>query len=175
MSTAPSTAAPVEPRVPRAILWGGLICGFLDINAAFIDVWLSNQTGPVKLLQGVASAVLGRAAALDGSFATAALGLAMHFTVAFSATTIFYQLSRRFPVLVRHAVPSGLIYGALVFLVMFRVVLPLMTELRMLYLSHVTFAWPKLRWQQFIIHLICVGLPIALTVRHFVPRDKQTA
>lgn len=165
----PSSGQPPPPgktRVPPAILLGGLICGVLDINAAFIDASVYFDVGPIRLLQGVAGALLGPAA-YDGGMATAALGLAMHFTVAYSATTIFYLLSRRFPLLVRWAVPSGLLYGALVFFVMFRGVLPLLIGLKSLYLTTFNHNWPKLRLSQFFVHLGCVGLPIALTVRWF--------
>jgi hypothetical protein len=160
----------MEPyRVPRAILWGGLLAGTLDITAACIDVKISYGMGPMRLLQAVASALLGPAS-FDGGLPTAILGLAMHFTVAFSATTIFYLLGRRFPLLLRWPVPAGLVYGAVVFLVMYRAVIPLTIELKSHYLAN--FTWPplpKLRWQQFIIHLVCVGLPIALMARRFAP------
>jgi hypothetical protein len=157
-------------QIPRAILGGGLTCGVLDITAAFIDAKMSFNVGPVRLLQGVAGALLGPAT-FDGGLATAALGLAMHFTVAFSATTIFYLLSRRWPVLIRWAVPAGLVYGGVVFLAMFRGVIPLTIALKSFYLTTpFNHALPKLRLAQFVIHLFCVGLAIALTVRRLAPR-----
>lgn len=156
-------------RVPRAILWGGLIAGTLDITAACIDAGISYGMAPMRLLQVVASALLGPAL-FNGGFDTAALGLAMHFSVAFAATTIFYLLSRHYPLLLRWAVPAGLVYGAMVFLVMYRRVIPLTIELKSLYLANFTRPpLPKLRLQQFIIHLVCVGLPIALAARRFSP------
>lgn len=159
--------------MPRAILWGGLICGVLDITSAFIDAKVSFNFGPVRLLQGVAGAVLGPAT-FDGGLVTAGLGLAMHFTVAFSATAIFYLLSRRFPLLVRWAVPAGLVYGAVVFLVMFRGVIPLTIALKSFYLTiPFNHALPRLRLAQFVIHLVCVGLAIALTVRRFAPAPNR--
>ena len=156
--------------IPKAILWGGLICGVLDISAACIEAGYTFGLTPIRLLQNVAGAVLGPAT-YDYGLATAALGLAMHFTVAFTATTIFYLLSRRFPGLLRWGgVPGGLGYGAVVFLVMFRGVYPLTIELKTLYLTtSFNHTWPKLRLPQFVIHLVCVGLPIALTVRRFAP------
>ncbi len=156
-------------RIPKAILWGGLICGVLDISAACIEAGITFGLSPIRLLQGVAGALLGPAT-FDGGLATAALGLAMHFSVAFSAATIFHLLSRRFPLLIRWAVPCGLVYGAVVFIVMFRGVVPLTIELKTLYLTtSFNHTWPKLRLPQFVIHLFCVGLPIALMVRRFAP------
>src|SRR5207302_6202670 len=42
----------------RAILWGGLICGVLDITSAVI-ISLANNGSPIRMLQGIAGAVLG--------------------------------------------------------------------------------------------------------------------
>jgi hypothetical protein len=156
-------------HVPKAIAWAGLIAGTLDITAAFIDVGVNFGKDPIWLLQNVASSLLGPRS-YEGGLATAMLGLLMHFTVAFSWTTIFYLLSRRFPVLLRQSVVSGLVYGALVFLVMSRVVIPLTIGLKSLYLTTpFNHNWPKLRWSQLFVHFICIGLPIALVVRRFTP------
>jgi uncharacterized membrane protein YagU involved in acid resistance len=155
--------------VPKAILWAGLIAGTLDITAACIDVGVNFDKDPVWLLQNVASSLLGPRS-YAGGLATAALGLLMHFTVAYTVTTVFYLLSRRWPVLLRWAVPSGLVYGALVFLVMYRVVIPLTIGLKSLYLTTAfNHNWPRLRWSQLFGHFLCIGLPIALVVRWLSP------
>ena len=158
-----------KPVVPKAIFWAGLIAGTLDLTAAFIDVGVNFDKGPIWLLQNVAGSLLGPRA-YEGGLATAALGLVLHFTVAFAWTAVFYLLSRRFPVLLRRSVPSGLVYGAVVFLVMYRVTIPLTIALKSLYLT-VPFNhhWPALRWSQLFVHFICIGLPIALVVRRFTP------
>ena len=157
-------------RLPRAILWGWLVCGVMDINAAFISAYLQAGRSPIQLLQGVAGAVVGPTTFNHG-LATAALGLAMHFSVAFTVTAIFYVLSWRFPVLLGWGgVPAGLLYGAGVYIAMFRGVLPVMIELRARYLTgFVRPPPPALGWPQFIIHLVCVGLPIALVACRFAP------
>jgi hypothetical protein len=157
----------------RAILWGGLICGVLDISSAVI-ISLANKGSPIRMLQGIAGAVLGPVT-FEGGFATAALGLAIHFGVAFAATAIFYWLSRRIPAMVEWAVPSGLLFGVFWLLVMYRGVIPLMAALRPLYLSNVVkrplpALWPL----PLLVHMTCVGLPIALAVRHFGPWPRGT-
>ena len=151
-------------RIPRAVLWAGLISGTLDISAAFIDAKLSFNMSPEHLLQSVAGSIMGPVA-YDSGVATTVLGLFIHFTVAFTWATVFYLLARQLPVLLRRPVISGLVFGALVFLVMYRVVLPLTIELKTHYVRVFNHAWPKLRWSQFFVHLVCVGLPISLTVR----------
>ena len=122
----------------RAILWGGLICGVLDISSAVI-ISLANGGSPIRMLQGIAGALLGPIS-LQGGLATAALGLAMHFGVAFTATAVFYWLSRRFPVMVEWAVPSGIVFGVFWLLVMYRGVIPLTAALRTLMFRYV---WKK--------------------------------
>lgn len=160
--------------VPRAILWGGLICGTLDLTAACIDVGVNYDKSPVWLLQNVASALLGPGS-YQGGWPSAGLGLLMHFSVAFTVTTIFYVLCRRFPLLRRWVVPGGLVYAAGVFLVMYRIVIPLTIELKSLYLTQpFSRTWPKLRWSQLFVHFLCIGLPVALVMRHFsAPPDKE--
>src|SRR5713226_6776677 len=68
--------------------------------------------------------------------------------------------SRKLAFLVHHAVTFGLIYGALVYLFMHLVVLPLSAvphrDMPLIYKAC-----------EFVEHWFCVGLPIALSVRHY--------
>ena len=167
------TAAPAAPAAAvTSGRWGGLlhawlICGVLDIGAAFLNSYLQAGRTPLWLLQAVASALLG-AASFQGGYASATLGLALHFFVAFNAAAVFWLLSRRFPVLWRHAVPAGLVYGAAVYGFMNCVTIPFASWFRSLYLhTPVVLAHAKFGWPQFIIHLTCVGLAIALAVKRF--------
>ena len=143
----------------QPIFWGGLIAGTLDICAAFLTAWLRAGVGPVRLLQFVASGLIGRAA-FSGGAKTALLGLALHFLIATSATAVFYLVSRKWLFLVERPVHSGLLYGVAVYLFMNFVVLPLSLVTR----GPVTVSG-------FVIGLLtimfCVGLPIALIVRRF--------
>jgi len=145
---------------------GGLICGALDISAAFINSWLTAGMLPARLLKAVASGLLG-AEAMNGGAAVAVFGLGLHFSVAFSWTILFYALSRRLRFLRDHAVISGLLYGALVYLAMNLAVLPLAAQFRSLYIPGTKPFVPRLAWPQFGIHLTCVGLAISLAVRRW--------
>ena len=162
-SAGSAAGARASGRGARTILWGGLICGTLDIGAAFVFAG-RRHVGPIRVLQGIAEALLGPASQRGGT-PTALLGLLMHFGVALGWTAVFYGLSRRLPILVRRPVPSGLIYGAVVYLVMYRGVIPLTIALNSLYLTEFDRALPPLGIRGLAIHLLCVGLPIALTVR----------
>jgi hypothetical protein len=93
----------------------------------------------------------------------------MHFGVAFTATAIFYWLSRRIPAMFDWAVLSGLLFGVVWLLVMYRGVIPLTIALRTLYLANVKRSLPALWPLPLLVHMTCVGLPIALAVRRFGP------
>lgn len=150
----------------RAIGWAGVVCGVLDINAAFTNAYLAAGMTPARVLQAVASGLLGAQSYQLGA-TSAAFGLALHFCVAFGWTVIFYAVSRKVPALLQRPVVTGLVYGALVYLLMNIAVLPFASWFRSLYLhTPVVFA-PRLAWAQLLIHLACVGLPIVLIVRKF--------
>lgn len=151
----------------RAILLGGLICGVLDITSAVI-ISIANGGSPVRMLQGIAGALLGPVT-FEKGFATAALGLFVHFCVAFTATAVFYWLSRRIPAMVEWPVASGIVWGVIWLLVMYRGVIPLSQIVRTLYLTDVKRTLPALWPLPLLVHTTCVGLPIALSVRRFGP------
>ena len=152
----------------KPILYAGALVGVLDITAACINLGVAHGFGPLRVLKGVAGGLLGRSA-IEGGFATAALGLAMHFTMALTVTTIFYALSRRLPLPKKLAgvVAVGLLYGAAVFAVNNFATAPFLSWVRSLYLHTPILFKPPMGWWQLVIHLFCVGLPIALVMRQY--------
>jgi hypothetical protein len=157
-------------KILKPILYAGALVGVLDITAACINAGVAYGFGPLRLLKGVAGGLLGRSA-LQGGFATAALGLAMHFTMALTVTTIFYALSRRLPLPQKlwGVVAVGLLYGAAVFAVNNFATAPFLSWVRSLYLHTPILFKPPMGWWQLIIHLFCVGLPIALVMHRYAP------
>jgi hypothetical protein len=157
-------------KILKPILYAGALVGALDITAACINAGVAYGFGPLRLLKGVAGGLLGRSA-LQGGFATAALGLAMHFTMALTVTTIFYALSRRLPLPQKlwGVVAVGLLYGAAVFAVNNFATAPFLSWVRSLYLHTPILFKPPMGWWQLIIHLFCVGLPIALVMHRYAP------
>jgi hypothetical protein len=158
MNSAAATYSMLKPKPARGILWGGLVGGVLDITAAFIIYGLFGLK-PIPLLQGIASGLLGPRA-YAGGLATALLGLLCHFFIAFSAAAVYFGISRGVPFLVRHPAVSGVLYGPAVYFFMQYVVLPLSAIAR----SPFSF---ELMMIGVVIHIFCVGLPIALIVRRF--------
>jgi hypothetical protein len=155
------SAIPVElledkPNTGRAIVFGGLAAGVLDISAAFVNSGLNGRS-PMFVLQSIASGLLG-AESYQGGLRSAALGAALHFSIAFVACTVYYAASRKFKVLVQHAILWGVLYGVAVYLFMYLVVLPLT--------FHRSFVRPLSAVATGMgIHMLCVGLPISLAVR----------
>lgn len=141
---------------PIAIVWAGLLCGTMDISAALI-VYGRYGAKPIPLLQGIAAGILGPRAS-NGGLATAALGLFCHYVIAFGAATVFFLMSRWMPFLVQQAVFSGVIYGIAVYFFMNRIVVPLSAARKFPFSM-------KMMIIGVVIHIFCVGLPIALVIR----------
>jgi uncharacterized membrane protein YagU involved in acid resistance len=137
----------------------GLLAGALDITATLTLVSVTLQMPVEKLLQGIASGALG-ASAFKGGKRTAALGLFFHFLIAWIAAAIFFVASRRFLFLIEHPVFYGALYGVVVHLAMSRVILPLSRAPKREFSAKAFFT-------QLVIHILFVGLPIAVTVSYF--------
>jgi len=142
----------------QAILMAGLVCGVLDgLSAVGLSIAFGN--GPVKMLQGIASGVLG-SSAFQGGAGTAALGLALHFVIAFGASVVYYLASRVLPVLIDRALLCGIAYGIIVHLFMQYVVIPLSAIGRRPFVLQSFVALV-------IVHMVVVGPSIALSIRRF--------
>jgi hypothetical protein len=152
-------------RSPRSlahgIAAGGLAAGVLDIADAILFHG-ARGVAPIRILQAIASGVLGRDAFTEGA-ATAALGLALHFLIALAAAAVYGLASRRWTLLVARPWLAGPIFGLGVYAVMHYVVLPL---------SRFRAGPPppagSVDWglvNLLAAHIFCVGLPIALAAR----------
>ena len=174
MPTPTIVGARAEPpnsatRVRQALLAGWLLCGVLDITAAFLQAWIAAGRTPADVLRGVASGLWGRSA-IEAGTGMAAIGLVMHFTVALTATLVFYALSRRAAALRTTSLwLVGPLYGVVVFCAMNYGTLPALSWVRSFYL-HTPVRWPgSMSWPQVGIHMVCVGLPIVWGVRRAPP------
>jgi hypothetical protein len=148
---------PRRLSAPRAILFGTLVAGTLDALDAIVFFGLRSGARPVRIFQGIASGLLGRAS-FQGGLKTAALGLALHYFIAFGIVATYVLVSRRVPLLTRHPVICGPLYGLAVFAVMNLVVLPLSK------VGPPSLPAPVLA-NGLLIHMFGVGLPSALFAR----------
>ena len=112
------------------------------------------------MFQLIASGLIGRAS-YDGGWGTVALGATLHFLIAFIWAATYNGASLKIPALIRRTAVCGPIYGVVVYFAMQMIVLPLSAIRK----SPFTVAPPAQLLQGLIIHIICVGLPIALMAR----------
>jgi hypothetical protein len=127
----------------------------LDLTASLVSSSLQGRS-LIGVLQAIASGLLG-ADSFKGGFATAVLGVVLHFIIATGATAVYYAASRKLTFLVKQPVVCGLIYGVAVYLFMNSIAVPL---------SVAPFEIPY-TLTGLTIHMLCVGLPIALAVRRY--------
>jgi hypothetical protein len=90
---------------------------------------------------------------------TAALGLGIHFLIAFTAACVFYAASRKLSFMTERQVVAGILYGVAVYLFMYWVVVPLSV-------GRGPFSWSS-TIIAIVTHMVCVGLPISLTVSRY--------
>ena len=134
----------------RTIAWATLVAGTLDILSAFL--WSALLGGPLDtILPTIALGAFG----MPPSAASQVVGLAVHFTIMAAMVVVYVLAARRIPLLSRHWVIAGVLYGFALWIVMYWIVMPLRWE------SYQTpsEAWPIVR--QLISHCLLTGLPIA--------------
>ena len=138
------------------MLYGALTVGVLDILEAIV-FWAFRGVSPVRVLQGVASGLLGRES-FAGGVPTAILGAILHFFIAFMVVKFYFLVSERIRPLRRRPFLWGPIYGVGVYLFMYLIVLPLSAagapKFGAVNVANGLFA-----------HIFCVGIPAALFAR----------
>jgi len=109
--------------VVKAIGLTLLICGSLDISDALVYYGLRFHVAPARLLQSIASHLIGRSA-FNGGLRDAMLGLALHYLIAAFWICTFVIAAQLFSVLIRRPIISGAIYGLFIYFVMNFLILP---------------------------------------------------
>ena len=154
MSATASVASVRESSLLKPILIGGAIAGILDITSAFI-------TGGKNVPRGIAGGLLGDYVKTHNGPGVWALGLAIHFFIAFSAAAVYCLASRILPFLKAHFVVCGMFFGIAVFLVMYLVVMPLCA-------FHYRGPYPlNVLLRGIIVHMLLIGLPIGWSLHRW--------
>jgi hypothetical protein len=140
---------------------GGLIAGTIDIGQAYFFF------GPSVPL-GISAALIGKAGVQAGpAVAVYVLGLGLHYLIATTWTAAYYLASRKLFFLTQYPVVCGLVYGLVVECVMSYVVLPLSA-------LHATGPYDLHDVLLGLgVHMVTIGLPIALTVSWFAKRTRS--
>lgn len=121
------TVASATPEAPGfaplpLILKAGLLGGLVDFVYA-CGFALANGKPATRPWQSVASGWLGKPS-FDMGWASVALGVVTHFAIATTMALVFALAASRLAVLTRRPVLSGLVYGLILYVVMYGGVLP---------------------------------------------------
>jgi hypothetical protein len=153
-----------EPRRPssawKGILAGGAIAGLLDIIFAFVFYGLTRGLTLVRILQSVASGLLG-SKAFEGGVGSAALGAFFQLFIPTVAAAVYFGFDRMFSFVRKNPVVCGILYGVVIYLFMNFVVLPL-SAIPFKVRLPIAVVIPGL-----LAHMFIIGLPIALAIRRF--------
>ncbi len=143
---------------PRLTLSAGLLAGTLDATGAILQQKLRGGVGPERLFQYIASAFLGKAAAYADGWASAALGLLMHYSIALTFTAFYIWVLARAAAIRDHPWTGGLLYGAGMWCVMTYIAIPF---------TRITLAKPRLATaaEAAGILVVAIGWPVALLAR----------
>jgi hypothetical protein len=160
-STSSSTSSSgVRARIAisllRSILVAGLAIGVIGSVEFGAFYYVTEKIGPVTLYQFIASGLMGPAA-FAGGYATALLGVLIHFAISFVVAAVFLLAAVRIRLLRRTLFLSALVYGSAVNLFMSMAVLPFTAVPR----APVTLA---LLLNGLIGDAFFIGLPLAIVV-----------
>jgi hypothetical protein len=167
MSATTGSLVTRERGIMVRVLVAGALVGVLDmLYPIYLYTRVIAHVPAIRIPQSVASGLLGRAAS-EGGLSTAALGLLLHFTIAYGWTILYFVLLLKWEPLRRlittgsGRVKAGLIYGLVVWFGMNIIVVPL-SRANPAPLFSLNF------FLQLIWHPIGIGLPIALIVHEGV-------
>jgi hypothetical protein len=151
----------MSERLPSivAVVSGGLVAGALDIAYACVYWALKANVPAQRIFQSVAAGLLGKAS-FQGGAQTAALGLALHFSMTLMMAAIYWAAAQRLSVLVEKPWLLGAAYGLLLYGVMNHVVVPLSAAPSPS--GPRDWLWVGL---SVLVHMGLVGVPIAWFVR----------
>lgn len=155
------TAPRATPRPTAARLLAGaaaiaLLCGTADL--VFVRLyWASVGITFQAIGQSIGAGWYGRASQ-DMGWHSAGVGIASHYGIMLGMALAYMLTARTWPALVRHPWRYGALYGALLYVLMTAVVVPL---------SAAPVRPPQPAWMlaSIAVHVLLVGIPMALAAR----------
>jgi len=143
---------PMIGDLSRGIFAAVAISGTLDILSAFVFGGVKG-VGPGQILRYVSSGPFGDSMR-DGGLAAAVIGLGVHYALMTIMVSLFFLIASRVDIVRRKWVLSGPLYGILIYLVMYWVVVPTrfgtVPNTDLWSVGNALFS-----------HIVCVGLPMA--------------
>lgn len=157
-------------RAIDTIPLGGLLIGLFDLTFAFTFYGLILGVPLLRIFQTVAAGILGRPTAYAGGVRSFSFGIVLHFMVATCIATVYFLATLVLPVLLRHPVVSGLIYGMAAYFGMKYVITPLSAIGQRGTLPRLPILITEL-----IGHALLVGLPVALLAYRSARANKDSS
>lgn len=148
----------------KAILKTTLIAGTLDISAAFIQNYFVNDVIPSRVLQYIASGILGNAA-YSGGMGTMAIGLLAHYMIAFSCTACFFWVYPKWRVFKQSILFNSVLIALIAWVITTQIIVPLSK------IKQGGFDISK-AFTEVIILIICIGLPIAWFAKKYYEQKE---
>ena len=116
--------AEYRPAPPIGLV--GVLGGCADLGVA-AAYWLPQGVEPIRIPQSIAAWMLGRDLAIAGGALTASMGIALYCYLTTLMVALYVSMSRRHAFLVRRPLISGAIYGAALYPLLFKAIVPLWT------------------------------------------------
>ncbi len=158
-----SKSLDIRNTLLRSTVFGGLIIFILQFTHIWIVATLIQGSPFTAVWQFIASGALGMAA-FEGGITTALLGVLFHLIISLVIAGVFILSADRIPLLRRYPIPSALLYGLGVYIVMNMVVTPLSASPP---LPPPTTPWLV---EGILQHMLFVGLPLGILVRRNLNR-----
>lgn len=149
--------APARPRAAD-VAFTALVAGLVAAAVEMVPVLpIQNALGapPLRVFQAIAGGLLGPAA-FGGGAATALLGVALHTVISLVAALVYGVATLRSAAAARHPFWAGVGFGAIVYVAMTAVVVPLSA------FPAKGLPPPPLMALSIAVHLLFFGAPIAL-------------
>jgi hypothetical protein len=143
----------------KVILLTGFIAGSLDLTGAIISSTIMNRKFPDKIFHYIASGVFGKEA-FGGGNIMILWGILFHYIIAYTFTFFYFWIYPKIGFLHINRVASGIFYGAFVWVIMNRLIVPL---------SHVS-TGPFNITQAIVgmvVLMLMIGLPIAINAHKY--------
>lgn len=130
MSISSRLSAATVTRPAMLLIGGAIFVGTLDLLYACGYWWLLHGVLPARIIQVIASGVLGRRSFDDGG-ASVLLGLVLQYAISFVMVWAYYLVSGWMPALIRRGIwIYGVLYGLWLYVAMNDIVVPLSAAMK---------------------------------------------
>jgi uncharacterized membrane protein YagU involved in acid resistance len=155
----PAAVPAQRPSAVSTILAAGLVSAALDLLFACVFYGIRNSVSPLRIFQSIGSGWFGKTS-FELGWTSGAIGFVSHFAILIVAAGMFFAAAKRLPILTKQAFWAGVVYGAVIYVVMNYVVVPLSAAPHGQRALDATIG-------ELCSHLFLVGLPISYIVRRY--------